>query len=703
MKYSAFPLLLILIIPMACAQESKYANQEGQQIVGPAAPADHPGWLADIRQWRSEMLSRIGFDDRAYSRPETQWTQKNFIQPQMMVEDRYFFDPATNRYTVDRYLDDLVKRYGGIDSVLIWPVYPNIGVDDRNQFDLLRDLPGGIPGIRAMVGDFHRRGVRVFFPVMPWDTGTRRESQPFWQVAAELMKATGADGLNGDTMHGFPLAAWQAAEAAGHPLVLEPEVGMPEEMLGWNIQSWGYWKYPFTPSLSKWKWMESRHMVNVCDRWARRKTDNLQFAFFNGTGYESWENVWGIWNGITPRDAEALRRIANIERRFSPFLASREWEPHTSVSQSGIFASKWPLGAETLWTLVNRNPYDVEGTQLRVEAAAGMRFFDLYHGIELKRVAGALEFPIEAQGYGAVLASAVPPNDLAADLARWMLAMNSMTSRPLKDYSAEWKVLEQHMVPSARTSGQAATGGMVRVPGGDFEFAVSGIEIEGGNDEGVDVQYPWENSPRRHHHRRMHVDAFFIDKSPVTNAAFKRFLDASRYHSSDDHNFLRDWVNGQYPTGWDARPVTWVSLEDARAYAAWAGKRLPNEWEWQYAAQGSDGRAYPWGNAWNAQAVPSPDQSQHLTPPENTGAYPAGASPFGVLDLTATVWQWTNEYTDEHTRYAILRGGSNFQPQGSHWYFPQAYRNDQHGKYLLMAPGKDRSGRIGFRCVSDAP
>ena len=61
-------------------------------------------------------------------------------------------------------------------------------------------------------------------------------------------------------------------------------------------------------------------------------------------------------------------------------------------------------------------------------------------------------------------------------------------------------------------------------------------------------------------------------------------------------NFLKDWKDGNYPQGWDKKPVTWVSQEDARAYAAWAGKRLPHEWEWQLAAQGIERRIYPWGN-----------------------------------------------------------------------------------------------------------
>ena len=284
-----------------------------------------------------------------------------------------------------------------------------------------------------------------------------------------------------------------------------------------------------------------------------------------------------------------------------------------------------------------------------------------------------------------------------------MQRMASMTAKPLASFSHEPIVLQQHLVETAATKPSAEVPeGMVKIPGGSFVFRVRGTEIEGGSMNGVDVQYAWENSPRRFHEHVMTIKPFFIDKFPVTNAQFKQFLDATHYTPRDVGDFLRDWKNGAFPQGWGDRPVTWVSLEDARAYAAWAGKRLPHEWEWQFAAQGADGRTYPWGDEWNPANVATPDGGRSMRGPEPVGAHPQGASPYGVQDLVGNVWQWTDEFQDDHTRAAIVRGGSYYQPQGSIWYFPQAYRNDEHSKVLLMAPSYDRSGGVGFRCVRDA-
>lgn len=666
--------------------------------------AGYRSWLSDIQAWRAERRVRVGLDVSRYADPRLTWTQSAYMQPQVMVEERYLYDPVSRRYTVDRLLDDLKKRYGGVDAVLIWPTYPNMGVDDRNQIDMLLSMPGGLKGVRGMVADFHRRGVHVLFPLMMWDRGTRDPASPWSQALTRLMADIGADGMNGDTQDGVPLAFSTAAEQAGHPLAFQPEMPFADEALGWNIMSWGQYTFSAVPKIDRYRWLEPRHMVNISDRWARSKTDDLQFAFFNGGGWESWENVWGIWNGITSRDSEATRRVATIERGVTTFLASEDWQPFFPTHRLGIFASRWPQGGNTVWTLVNRNEYDVDADQLTVAAEPGMHWFDLYHGRELIPVINGdhatLSFPIEAKGFGAVMAIQGQPDSALVALLN---TMKAMTAQPLAKFNAEWKPLGQTMVPIAPTKPYArAPEGMVAIPGAQFRFKVGGTEIEGWNQAGVDVAYSWEEVPERFHEHTLEIKKFFIDRTPVTNGQFKAFIDATRYHPQDDANFLKDWTKGTFPEGWSDRPVTWVSIEDARAYAVWAGKRLPNEWEWQYAAEGTDGRLYPWGNDWRPQAVSAPNKSRSLLPPTPVDAYPQGASPFGVADLVGNVWQWTNEFQDEHTRAAIVRGGSAYQPQGTIWYFPQAYRNDQHSKLLLMSPGRDRSGMIGFRCAADA-
>jgi iron(II)-dependent oxidoreductase len=658
-----------------------------------------------------EQRLRIRFDDADYLRPDLAWTQRVHSQVQLLVWDRSIYDPATRQYTVEKFLADTERRIGPIDAVLLWHVYPNLGIDDRNQFDLLLDLPGGLPALKKVVEFFHAHNVKVFFPILAWDTGTRQAPAPPWTTLTQLLQEISADGINFDTLESVPADFRTVSAGTGHPLALEPQFEIRDDSISWSTIGWNDWvtwedvPYPFIPMVNKSHWLEPRHMVNVTDRFTRDKTDSLQHAFFNGLGYATLENLWGFWYEMTPHDAEVVLRFTRIERVFPDNLVSSNWQPHTPTLQAGVFASKFPTPSRTLWTIVNRNEFDVTGEQLRVPCHQGVHFYDLWRGAELQpKIQGeeaTLSFSLEGLGFGAVLAT---EEDTSTPTPQSLLSfMAERAKQPLRSYSRAWKPVPQKITEISSTRASSAPPpGMISVPEGDFDFSVRGIEIEGGNDPGVDVQYPWEDSPRRSHRHRLHIHHFFIDRTPVTHAQFKQFLDATHYHPADDHNFLRDWANGSYPDGWANKPVTWVSLEDARAYAAWAGKRLPHEWEWQYAAQSGDGRLYPWGNQWNPNAVPPPDHGRTQRPPSDVDSHPQGASRFGVLDLVGNVSQWTDEFSDEHTRAAIIRGAASYQPHGSIWYFPQTYRLDEHEKFLLMAPSRDRSATIGFRCVLDA-
>ena len=358
-----------------------------------------------------------------------------------MLHDRYLFDNSLERgggegWTVNRYLDDLQERYGGVDAVLLWHSYPNIGVDDRNQFDMLESLPGGTAGVRKMVADFHARGVKVMLPYNPWDQGTRNTGAPDYQTMVEATIAVGADGFNGDTMVGLNSSWMKVAATLGKPLNFEPECGLANLTdLAYDVSTWGYWLFgdrgqgqntTLAPVASVYKFLENRHMVHISDRWGSGdgtpRTDGLHHAYFNGIGYETWENVWGIFNKISDRDAFVLKAGWSILREYGDLVSAVDtiWTPHATVltavtaSRDTVFASQFEAGdkSQTLWLLVNRNTsfanLDADSkVSLRLPCKAGDQFFDLYAGQPLRAQCtnGALAVVLEVQpgGVGAVL------------------------------------------------------------------------------------------------------------------------------------------------------------------------------------------------------------------------------------------------------------------------------------------------------------
>lgn len=171
--------------------------------------------------------------------------------------------------------------------------------------------------------------------------------------------------------------------------------------------------------------------------------------------------------------------MATIERAVASFFASRGWEPLYPMLRYGVFSSRWPLGDQTVWTIVNRNEYDVDGNQMMMPFKQGMHYFDLYHGVELKpEIKGdqaVLSFSTESHGYAAILAKSGEPDPKLKEL---MEKMKVMTAKPLSSYSHEWHALPQQMVEiPATTPVASAPEGMIRIEGGDYLFRVQGTEI----------------------------------------------------------------------------------------------------------------------------------------------------------------------------------------------------------------------------------
>jgi formylglycine-generating enzyme required for sulfatase activity len=161
---------------------------------------------------------------------------------------------------------------------------------------------------------------------------------------------------------------------------------------------------------------------------------------------------------------------------------------------------------------------------------------------------------------------------------------------------------------------------MVCVPAG--EFLMGSAESDSVADDGEKPQHT------------VALDAFWIDKTEVTNAQYRKCIDAGACTKTGC------WEEPKY--GAPDQPVVCLTWDNASKYAAWAGGRLPTEAEWEKAARGSDGRLWPWGN--EPPDCTRANFSACADRPAAVGSYPAGASPYGALDMAGNVWEWVADW-----------------------------------------------------------
>ena len=230
--------------------------------------------------------------------------------------------------------------------------------------------------------------------------------------------------------------------------------------------------------------------------------------------------------------------------------------------------------------------------------------------------------------------------------------------------------------------------GMVLVPAGEFVMGTNEADSSEFNQRD---NVPLNANDARPQHKAT-TGAFFIDVTEVTNAQYQKYCQATGAVMPPY------WKEGQIPAGQNDFPVHRVNWYEASAYAKWAGKRLPTEAEWEKAARGTDGRKFPWGNTWDENKA-----NVGSTAPRAVRQYPAGASPYGALDMIGNVAEWTTSWWQAYpnapteqpqfgTFYKVVRGGawSSNAVQGQTW-------------FRGVAGPRTRIEWIGFRCVQDVP
>lgn len=179
----------------------------------------------------------------------------------------------------------------------------------------------------------------------------------------------------------------------------------------------------------------------------------------------------------------------------------------------------------------------------------------------------------------------------------------------------------------------------------------------------------------------MALEAFYIDRTPVTNAEYKEFVAATGWEEP------AHWRRGTWPEGKADHPVVQVTWESAMAYAQWAGKRLPMEAEWEKAARGTDGRVWPWGSTFLKDHCNTGESGIWDTTP--VGKYsPDGDSPYGLVDMAGNVWEWIGGKSS--ALRMPLRGGDWLDDAQQATTF-----------YRRMHTPKRKNDFVGFRCAAD--
>jgi hypothetical protein len=691
-------------------------------FAAPEQPADWPAWRENLLT--SAHTRRVTLAPPRYDRAAQAWASRAYAQGFVMLWDHELVDHATGQWQVDRLLDRAERDFGGYDLIVLWSNYPNSGVDGRHQLAYYDELPGGRPALKSAVARFHARGVRVLLDHKPWVKAPVPGFPTIEDAFIDIVRECDLDGLFLDCSDGPEESFRQRmADRAGPDKIFVSEA--PAVPVAAGFSHIGCWQQmtddSAAPGVYRNRPLERSQIICESRRYFHDPIKELQRGWMNGGGFVIWENVFGYWADYSPRCRSWMRLLFPAQRHFSDYFLHGEWEPLVNgiTKINGCFVSRWSHAGRTLWTAVNRRGHTLrKGFFTLPTPAVPTRYVDVISGADytvLETTEGRVTLGgwFERDGLAGIIElPTTTPTD--PGLETFLQAQRERYA------AADWSTHPWHgehrltpiahvpvaplpplppFSPSTLQPCPSLPAGMIRIP--DWEgsmttrYRMRECGFIAGEPDALHVYDAFEMTCARR--RLASVRGVALDAFPVTNADFARFLAATGYRPADPRNFLAHWINGVPPPELALHPVVHVSRADARAYAAWAGKRLPTEEEWQAAAQGPAHRSWPWGGA-----ELDPTRCNHATTGTTpVDAFPSGRTPEGIWDLAGNVWELTaSERTDGHTRYHLLKGGTWFHVTNSHWLFDTGARPaDWAAKHLLLCEAWDRTPTIGFRCA----
>ena len=684
------------------------------------------------------------FDNKLFEREDLKWIRSKYLMVLQMAWDHKFYDKNDKEHHFKKFLEEGEKLLGGYDVFSIWPTWPRLGLDQRNQWDLYGDLPGGLGKIKELANYGQQKGTSFFIAYNPWDQSTRKEN--IYSGMKRLLEATDADGVVLDTQGASNDTLQITADSVKKGIIMYSEgMAVPKDMPG-IVSGRVHDAIFMPPPINMNKYIKPDFAIfRVCQLNEGRLHRESAISFFNGLGteintYRPGRQSW------MEEEYRYLGKTLMILRENTENFNSLNWKPLIQTLNDSIWVNEWPGGNKKLYTIFSLIPEGYDAPLFETTITDGKHYVSIWNHEEINPVEinGKKYLPAQVKSFnrswlntrreGNIDCIAEFPELIKLKLLIDRLSLDATQGDEFRiwagmpSYENSYKTFEvekhdlnlrelfgryegkfviqlftdNELIDERIVEVKASTSrliselkrteparnapeGMVEIPGGNFIY----------NPENNDAFIPY---PLYNKDKRIEIREFYMDIYPVTNKEYYKFIKNSEYIPDDTINYLKNWPDGKYSKNMADFPVIWIGYKDAKAYAKWAGKRLPTDAEWQHAAQAGDNREWPWGNEFDSTKCNNASMSL-----SSVKKYPQGKNPYGLIDLVGNVWQMTgDEYDDGAYYFTLIRGGSYYNPTSSWWYVkgcPQPLNKNQ--MLLLVDPGFDRSATVGFRCVKD--
>jgi hypothetical protein len=509
-------------------------------FAGPNSLSERVQWRKDLADWRTDAIKHLEYDDRAYKN-EALINRSSYNMALIWLWDELLFDFENQIFTPNKLIEDS-KRFAGFDDIILWHAYPVIGIDSRNQFDFYNQ----VPGLGDLIQHFQSQNIKVHLNYNPWDKWSKRAALEDQFELAKIVDKYGFDGVFLDTMKSANPEFMAPILAVKPDLIVGGEARVQQNRICDHVMSWAQWFADSqVPGVIRAKWFERRHMMYQTRRWNRSHREEMQIAWLNGSGMLIWENVFGSWVGWDEQQTMMWAEMVTVLRANHDLFTLGDWEPLTKLSdvaeEAGLFASKFTLNGEAIYTIINKGVLDFSG-----EVVMGLK-------------------------------ASVPANGVAAILS-------SSTGNSLVNFNYPKADRE---FPSHRNSRK------VELTGASFEFEFEYRNREAGLYGESHFIDAWKPLPPNFHQLFkdkliMPANSGLLDKCEVSNSEFWDFIKATKYEPKVANRFLEHWVDNAPSEVQLNQPVTFVDLSDAQAFADWRGVRIPSEWEWQLNSENID-------------------------------------------------------------------------------------------------------------------